>query len=314
MKIIFFGLGSIGTRHARLIKEMFPDFKLYAFRIDPRKTNDLGITQLSSWEELDQIDPDIAFITNPTAFHLEYAIKCAERGMNLFIEKPLSDSDELLSKFIRAVRKHNIQTYVAYHLRFHPVIEKLKELIEPLHVYHATIYSSSYLPSWRPQSNHKQSYSAQKSLGGGALLDLSHEIDYLLYLFNKPSKVLGINGRASDITVDSEDFADVIFVYPEKQVFLHLDFFSRMQRREIIIDSDEKTICADLLSGIIEIHDEAGTQQVRCFYEKDEIYKKQLVYFFGGIKRKQKMMNSLDESIDSFRFILDVQKKTMVKK
>ena len=47
------------------------------------------------------------------------------------------------------------------------------------------IYAGSYLPQWRKNSNYIKSYSAFKNKGGGVELDLSHEIDYVTWLFGK---------------------------------------------------------------------------------------------------------------------------------
>ena len=43
------------------------------------------------------------------------------------------------------------------------------------------------LKKWRPDINYKDSVSAKKSLGGGALRELSHEIDLATHLFGTPS-------------------------------------------------------------------------------------------------------------------------------
>ena len=48
-----------------------------------------------------------------------------------------------------------------------------------------SINCSSFLPSWRKNIDYQSSVSAKKSLGGGVLLELSHEIDYLIWLIGK---------------------------------------------------------------------------------------------------------------------------------
>ena len=90
MKVLIFGLGSIGSRHARLLKGM-GEHDLYAFRSQRQvPCNDLGIPEIFSWDEVGQVSPEVAFITNPTSLHISTALSCAERGMSLFVEKTKS--------------------------------------------------------------------------------------------------------------------------------------------------------------------------------------------------------------------------------
>src|SRR3989344_5974566 len=144
MKIIFFGLGSIGQRHAQILLKNY-HHELFAFRsgaVD--KKNPLGIREVYSWEEVKRLKPDIAFITNPTFLHIETALKCAEIGCKLFIEKPVGSNLENLDKLIKIVKDKNLATYVAYCLRFHPVIKKLKEYIKKIKPVYVRAVCSSY--------------------------------------------------------------------------------------------------------------------------------------------------------------------------
>ena len=85
-------------------------------------------------------------------------------------------------------------------------------------------------------------------MGGGVLLDLSHELDYLQFLLGKPIKDVKINtGKVSDITVDSEDYADILFSINKTKCNVHLNFMSHLNRREIIIDYKDKTIIKDVV-------------------------------------------------------------------
>ena len=129
MKILFFGLGSIGKKHASILKNNF-DFELHAFRTgNGQETNDLDIHEFNKLDEAFSIKPDVAFITNPTSLHVSTALECAKRNIALFIEKLISHSLENLKELEKEIKKRNLFVYVAYNLRFHPVITHLKELI-----------------------------------------------------------------------------------------------------------------------------------------------------------------------------------------
>ena len=95
LTLVFFGLGSIGSRLARLIGDNF-NYNLYAFRSKKNNPNDLGIDEIFEKSEIEHLSPNVAFITNPTSLHMDTAIQSASMGMHLFIEKPLSDSHDQL--------------------------------------------------------------------------------------------------------------------------------------------------------------------------------------------------------------------------
>ena len=220
MRIVIFGLGSIGKRQARILRENF-SHELYAFRSGEKKSwnNDLGIKEIYAWDELKTLRPDVAFITNPTFLHAQTALACASLGMHLFIEKPLSNSLKGIAAIETICRKKKLTCYVAYGLRFHPVIKALRKLITGKKIQHVRVTCSSYLPSWRKGTSSRNSYSGIKDQGGGALLDLSHEFDYIRYLFGEFKIISGVYGKASHVTVDSEDFADVLITSQSSGVY-----------------------------------------------------------------------------------------------
>ncbi len=307
MKIVFFGLGSIGRRHAKLLQMGF-DYELFAFRSNENsKGNDLGISEFYDLKDIEKINPDVAFITNPTSEHLKYAIYCAERGISIFLEKPFSNTDERLQELVNIMKKNKVQFYIAYCLRFHPVIKWLKENLAGQMPTHITVSSSSYLPNWRKGVNHIESYSSQKSKGGGVILDLSHELDYLYYLFGN-CEILAVNSKkVANVTVDAEDFADILLEFKKIPCNLHLNFLSRVNRREIIINFKNKSFVADLLkSEVTQIKEDGTKETIKFNFEADDMYKKQLRYFFDNLNN-QKLMNGVNEAIKVFDLVMRVK-------
>ncbi|MBN1645403.1 Gfo/Idh/MocA family oxidoreductase [Candidatus Woesearchaeota archaeon] len=316
MKIIIFGLGSIGRRHARLLKDKY-SHDLYAFRSDPNtKGNELGIKEIFSLDELDSIQPDIAFITNPTSEHIETAIECAKRGMHLFLEKPLSNADIRINELIDIVNKKKLKLYVAYCLRHNHVIKWLKEYLEknkqgkPIHI---TCHASSYLPNWRPGSDHLKQYSSNLKLGGGVILDYSHEIDYLTYLFGSINDIKSHSARAGNVTVDTEDFADILCTFNNNTYGnIHLDFFSRLNRREIIIDYEDITIIADIINNQVQIISDEGSNIKKLPGVKEDMYLEQLQYFFKFVDKgsEAQRTQTIEDILNVFSTIMKIIKQT----
>lgn len=303
MKIIFFGLGSIGNRHARILKERYKH-KLFAYRSGKSKNSSIpGIKQLFSWDEVGHIRPDLAFITNPTFLHIDTAIKCSRMGMKLFIEKPIGATFTNLNTLLNVIKKNDSVTYVGYNLRFHPVICFLKNYLMKKKVMHARIYLSSYLPDWRPKRNHLKSYSASKREGGGVILDQSHELDYLEYLFGEIKNIKGTFGKASNVSVDSEDFVDAVIRTKISFVNMHANFFSKHIERSIEIDCPEEYLQADLIKSSIIISNGKKEKVIKFKEGIRETYAKQIDYFFKNINNPR-MMNNLLEASRLFKKII----------
>ncbi|NQU17114.1 MAG: Gfo/Idh/MocA family oxidoreductase [Candidatus Saganbacteria bacterium] len=307
MKVIIFGLGSIGIRHAKILKSI-PDVQLFAFRSKKgMPVNTLGIEEIFSWEEVEKIKGNVALIANPTFLHVETALKCAKLGMHLFIEKPLSNNCEGVFELKSFCRKNKLICYTAYCLRFHAVVKKIKEIIDGKKLFHVRIVCSSNLPDWRKNTDSKSSYSSSVAQGGGVLLDLSHEFDYIQYLFGEIDKMQAVFGRASNVTQDAEDFADVL-IKMNSSLFinLHLNFLSLINERSIKIDFKHGYLVADLVGDQIEYSYDNKKEILKLNMEKDACLREQINYFLNSLSNKQ-IMNNLDESIPLLEKILELK-------
>lgn len=305
MKIIFFGLGSIGKKHVRLLRET-GEHEIYALRtkLSDAPEADLGVIEISSWDQADSVRPQVAFITNPTALHMPTAIACARRGIALFIEKPLGDSMDGSSELIDLVRARKLPTYVAFVLRFHPVIKKLRELIQGKNVLHLRCICSSFLPLWRPGRDHLKGYSAQSALGGGVITDLSHEIDYISWLLGGVMNINGCYGRQGEVTVDSEDYADILLACPRAPANLHINFLSQQSKREITIDCADATFVGDIIEQKVRVfRAHKLAEEIVCAVEPDDIFRRQHEYFFSHLDDEY-MMNNIFEAFELMEKIL----------
>jgi len=313
MKILFFGLGSIGKKHARILKDTF-DFELYAFRTrNGQETNDLDIHEFNKLDEAFSIKPDVAFITNPTSLHASTALECAKRNIALFIEKPISHSLGNLKELEKEIKKRNLFVYVAYNLRFHPVITHLKELIsqkqKPIYF---RVTCSSYLPDWRPKQDYSKSYSAKKELGGGVTLDMSHEFDYITWLFGEIKNIAGYCNKISDLDIGSDDILEAQLTCDSNITgSLHLDYFSLKNERRIQVYYNDKYIEGDLLENTIKTIKEHGKEKtINYRYNVDDIYKRQIEYFFEQYDEKNlDIMNNFSEALKTFKKIVRFKKE-----
>ena len=301
MKVCFVGIGSIAKRHIRNLNEVCKkrgiELHIDALR---RETSDSGEVQgtiENIYTTVKQLpsDYDVVFLTNPTEYHAEMLDTLHNKGHHFFIEKPVASLGTVDKLKNISFRKDSVY-YVACPLRYTNVIRFLKENINPKTVNAVRCISSSYLPDWRPGTDYRKSYSANKSLGGGVDIDLIHEWDYLTYLFGMPSSVKSFSGKVSKLDIDSNDYAVYIAQYGDEMALeLHLDYFGRKTIRTIEIFTDEDTVRGDLISGTIE-YLKAG-KTINLSADRDEYQKRELESFLNTIDSGNKSQNDIANAI-----------------
>jgi predicted dehydrogenase len=200
--------------------------------------------------------PDAVFISSPASEHLANALPFVARNVPLFLEKPLAASADQLGDFAARCERSNGFTMVGYVLRFLPALHAVRKCLKngTLGVVHtARIEVGQYLPDWRPDSDYRQGVTAQRKLGGGALLELSHEIDYATWLFGWPQTLQCSSARLSALEIDVEDSAHLVLEYANKRVNIQLDLLQRVATMAVQIVGSHATLMVDLLREQVKL-------------------------------------------------------------
>ncbi len=203
-----------------------------------RPEDEYGIESFDSLPEALERRPHAAWICNPTSQHLETAILCAMAGCDLFLEKPVSDSMRGVEVLVAAVEERGIVASVSSQLRFHPALKRLHEVLRSAQLGRAIAVRAEvgeYLPGFHPYEDYGTSYAAQRSLGGGVVLTLIHDLDYLQWLFGAPKRLFAVGGKLSSLELDVEDVASILMACGTLKrrfpVHLQMDYLRRPPRR-----------------------------------------------------------------------------------
>jgi len=275
MKVLIIGYGSIGKRHARLLAAEGAELGI----VTKQK-----LTDYPCWASLEAVPDlrsfDFFLIASETVKHydqLEYLSSKLE-GKRILVEKPL-----FMTHADLPINKN--QVFVSYNLRFHAILQEIKTRLAKWKPIACLAQVGQWLPDWRPEQDYTKSYSADPNQGGGVLLDLSHELDYLTWLFGPMTLVESFEGRISPLRIQSEDFVSLI-AQTSRQVALTLsmDYISRIPMRNLVIHCEEGTLIADLIAQNLRIKGEGDSEERRIDFSvgRDETYQKTHQAFFSN--------------------------------
>jgi predicted dehydrogenase len=306
MKILIIGYGSIAKKHHTALQLLESNLKIYALRNQISQNQIDGVVSIFSWEEI-PTDLDFIIISNPTSEHAKTLIKAAKFGVPIFLEKPPVFDLSEIEETAKAVRNNSILTYCAFPLRFHPIIYWLRTNIDPSEVLEFSAYCGSFLPDWRPSEDYRKNYSAIEKLGGGVHLDLIHELDYIKWLFGAPEYIKGFTKKISDLEIDSKDSALYYLEYESKVGTIKLNYFRKEAKRTIELVTKKNSLIADLLQNTVTNSD--GKIVFDGNYENKNLYLLQMEYFLEHLKAKTIMMNSFEESSETLKLCLNIEKR-----
>ena len=315
-RILIVGSGSAGTRHLRLARELFPNSQIKVLRHRAQST----IPQFSDGclltiEDAIQFAPQIAVIANPSTFHVHVAQELAQAETHLLIEKPLSSSLEGVAHLIETCKDRKSILMIGYNLRFSPSLQHFQKLLgEGIigDLLSVRCEVGQFLPSWRPESDYRQGVSAKKELGGGALLELSHEIDYLRWIFGEVEWVRAVLSQQSKLEIDVEDSAHLTVGFlPNsggRQLIgtLNLDLIRHDHTRTCTVIGEKGTLRWNGLTGEVDLFKEGAISWNKIYGhqpQKDETYRTEWQDLADSIQEKKIPFVTGDDGLRALEII-----------
>jgi len=305
------GLGSIGRRHLRLLRTMYPKMEITLVRSGkgtdwPESLLAQRIVRTSK-EALDA-GAQAAIICSPASLHLEQAMDWVSADLPLLIEKPLSTNTSGLEQLAQLVRSSGVPTLIGYVLRYDLAAQYFQQQLAtdnygvPLSV---RIECGSFLPDWRPEQDYRQSASASKDLGGGVLLELSHELDYANWFFGPFDKVQAALQNSGTLEIDVEDGAELLLqTKTGLTVSIHLDFYSKTPKRHCRVQTTTGELVWDALKQAVCWTNASGQTTEKFFpQERDELFRRQLLHFFECVQGISQPMVPIDQGTQVMKMI-----------
>lgn len=311
MRVLVSGFGAIGQRHVRNLRALVPDCHITLLRhrsADDRAYSGID-TVVSSVDQALEQTVNGAILAGPSSTHLAEAMAFARAGVPLLIEKPLSNTLLGVEAFEALCAEQAVPVLVGYNFRFAPPLRAMRQALldgvigEPLH---CRAEVGQHLSQWRPGTDYHESVSARKDLGGGAILELSHELDYICWLMGEVESLAARSGNLGELNIEVEDFAEILLQFRSGAVgSVHMDMYQVVPKRYVHITGDRGRLELDFLSGRLlcstPATPEGTTLRAKWCEDRNEMYLRELKHFIECTKGKADPYIPLAEGVRALR-------------
>ena len=309
MRALFVGLGGVGQRHLRNLRALAGDaVDVIAWRrrradfvLDNRLQieSDAGLEEKYGVRPVDTLEqglaarPDVVFVCGPTIEHVEVSLAAARAGCHLFIEKPIGASLDGVEDLVAEVERRGLVSFVGYQLRFHPLLQRAKALLDegaagPLVA--ARFSMGDHLPSWHPYEDYRQMYAAREALGGGVILSQIHDLDLVCWLLGMPRRVFAMAGHWTPLEIDVEDTASMLFECEADghpvPVHVHQDYIQRPGSRGLELIGRDGRIGVDLPAAelrLTRVDHPVDVQRLEGF-DRNDMFLAELRHFLECVR------------------------------
>jgi len=320
MRIIIAGAGSIGKRHARNLQAIGCKNIVFLRRSTERVKEFPDIPVYNKLENAVFSKKDLLMVCNPAPFHLELAGPALDHLNHVFIEKPISHNWSGIETFLKKSEKNQSMVWIGYDLRFDTGLQYVKRCIDskrygaPLAI---RIQVGQYLPDWRPEQDYTKSVTAQEQLGGGVLLELSHELDYARWLLGPVKRVAGMTGSVS-LKMETENLALALLEFHSGALgSVHLDCLQRSMSRNCQVICSNGVIHWDGCAHSAWVVGSENKTLDRITWEKedrDTRFCRELTHILRCMEGKEQPIVSAVEGAESLKLIMAIKEASKTQK
>lgn len=315
MNILVVGGGSIGERHLRCF------LKIKGLKVSVCEPDETKLKILKkkykvdkSYKDFDDVNFDYftgVIIATPPNLHIPMALKAAREGCHLMIEKPLSLNLTGISQLKKVIKAKRLVCGVAYTLRHFPCLNRIKTLLSEKcigRILSARARVGSFFPGARP--DYKNIYFAKRDMGGGSILDYSHELNYLEWLLGRVKEISCFYDTLS-LDVETEDIAVMLLRFESRIIGeIHINCFQKDDSRTLEIIGDKGTITCDLIKGKVGLYigNKGNWQYSNYPCDRDGVFLQQAKNFIDAIKGRDNIKTSMENGIETLKICIAARK------
>ncbi|MBC7854613.1 MAG: Gfo/Idh/MocA family oxidoreductase [Pirellulaceae bacterium] len=308
-RVLVVGAGSIGERHIRcFLATGRCDVSFVEVNEALRQTIAVRYSArgFASLEEGIATHPEIAVVATPAHLHIDMAMKLAEAGIHLLIEKPLSTNEAGVQQLTSLVHAKHVVAGVAYVYRSHPILTDMRKTIAsgtfgpPVQI---VVVAGQHFPTYRPA--YREIYYRDRATGGGAIQDaLTHLINAGEWLVGPVTRLVADAAHQVLPGVEVEDTVHILTRHGNVLGSYNLNQHQAPNETNV-------TVICERGTARFEVHENrwrwmtapGGEWQegLLQLVERDELFTRQADLFLDAVERNGPATCSLPDGLQTLR-------------
>ena len=306
IRLLVVGAGSIGERHIRAFAK-FPGIRISVVESREERRREVAgrNPRAAFFRSLDDVSiegHDAALIATPADSHVPIGLRCAAGSLHLLVEKPIAVEEAQARMLVEDCRARGLTLAVGYTLRAHPVYRKAREVIESGELGELVSVQAEvchWIATSRP--DYRSTYFASAAAGGGVILDLSHELNYVQALTGRLKLEHSTARSVAALGVDTEAIADLqLSTAAGVPVHIHLHAADAHLRRNCWCAGTKASSHLDFLGNTVTLKPVMGASSNWTFTEdRDDWHVEQARDFLRAIRGGARPACSGEEALET---------------
>lgn len=309
MRIVVIGLGSMGKRRIRLIREMYPEYKI--FGVDSREDRRVEVSSLykiicfSSISEIKD-NMDCAFVCTSPLSHATIIRDCLNKGWHVFTEINLVDDGYDENMYL--AQKKGCVLFLSSTFLYREETKYIQSVISKDKKWNYIYHIGQYLPDWHPWENYRDFFVGDNRTNGCREI-MTIELPWLTQSFGEIEKTQVISDKMTDLNIGYDDnyFVQICHKNGNKGIFI-VDVVSPVAVRKLEIYSENAYIswsgtpdsiyefdfrCKKLIK--VELSEPAEHKEGYSNFIVENAYKNEISEFFDVVMTNKQPMYGFEQ-------------------
>lgn len=269
---------------------------------------------------------DAFLIAAPNFLHYEYGKQCLVANKHVLMEKPLALTERECHELISISQENHVTLMVALCMRYHPLVLKLKALIDEKYageLFQFSIWTEQYYEfsteSWQAK---------RKTNGGGQLFNHGcHYIDLMMWILGHPVDGFFMGTNKATPWMEGEGTSHVCLKFKNDVLGYYFGTWgARGTRNDYLMQAhcSEGMIEANFTQSTLKLYSKGDVHDTKQFYtgytkesvlsdtpiDMREMYQNEMLHFLDCIQTQSIPLTSGITALESMKIIWQLYQKS----